>query len=268
MLAENIEFDALHLDSLQHSSEIDMSKIYESAEAKVLAFQPDVIITSHELATQYVIAPIVENYDIPIIYTGMHGDPEKYNFPKDQVTGIVEFAMIEPLLDLLEQYSEGKRVGLLTIDSLCARTVKDHYEEILNSRFTETIHATDFEVWKAGFDTLQDQVDIVILADPTGLKGWNSSDALNYLENNMRVPIGSTDKWLAPLSLITIAKIPQEQGWWAADIAVKLIDGGKPIDFPVTTTREAELYINFQAAEKMEIVFSTELVEIGTKVDY
>jgi len=131
LFAENIEFDALHLDSLTNDSEFDMSKVYETAEEKVASFKPDVIITSHELATRYVITPIVENYNIPIIYTGMHGDPSKYNFPKDQVTGIVEFAMIEPLVDLLEQYSEGGRVGLLTIDSLCARTVKDDYEDIL-----------------------------------------------------------------------------------------------------------------------------------------
>ena len=268
LLAENIEFDTLHLDSLQSGDEIDMDRIYEMAEAKLLSFEPDVIITSNELATQYVIAPVVENYDIPIIYTGMHGDPSRYNFPNDQVTGIVEFAMVEPLVDLLEQYSAGSRVGLLTIDSLCARVVESHYEDVLNTKFTKTVHAADFATWKSSFDSLQDQVDIVILADPTGLKDWDSSDALKYLEDNMRTPIGATDKWLAPLSLITIAKIPQEQGWWAADIAVKLIEGGEPVDFPVTTTREAKLYINFKVAEKMGIVFSTELVEIGTKVEY
>jgi len=267
LIAEDIEFDVVHLDYFRTSNALRLQSAIHLAEKRVNTFKPDVIITSNDVAAKYVIEPLLEGHDTPIIFTGVHSDTEKLDFPRERVTGIVEFAMVEQLVDLLEQYSQGRRIGLLSIDTLSGRNIQNQYRNILQSDFDQVYYARDFELWTRYLGYLQDQVDLILLVDPTGLPGWNSSSARSFVQEKIRIPVGATDRWLAPLSLITIAKVPQEQGWWAADIAMKLVQGENPGDFPISRTRDAKLLINFKTAERLNIVFSTELIEIGSKVE-
>ncbi len=268
LIAENIELDVIHLDTSRISAATRFEDAVQLAEKKVQSFRPDVVITSNDVAAKYVIAPLTKDHSMPIIFTGLHGDPEEFNFPAEKVTGIVEYAMVEPLVDLLQQYAEGSRIGLLSIDSLSGRSIQKQYSDILQTKFDQVYFARNFELWKRYLNYLQDQVDLIILVDPSGLQGWEEKAAQTFVQSNVRVPLGATDKWVAPLSLITIANVPQEQGWWAADIAMKLVQGDSPTNFPISRTRDAKLFINFDIAERLGIVFSSELIEIGSKVQF
>ncbi|MBX2868146.1 MAG: ABC transporter substrate-binding protein [Acidiferrobacterales bacterium] len=268
LIAEDIELDVIHLNTSGLSTARRFEDAVQEAENKVLSFLPDVVITANDVAAKYVISPIAKAHSMPIIFTGLHGDPKDFDLPTERVTGIVEYAMVEPLIDLLQQYSDGSRIGLLSIDSLSGRNIQKQYSEILQQNFDQVYYARNFDLWKKYLNYLQDQVDLVILVDPSGLEGWEDNAALSFVRNNVRIPFGATDHWIAPLSLITIAKVPQEQGWWAADIAMKLVEGDSPRNIPISRTRDAKLFINFDIAERLGIVFSTELIEIGSKVQF
>ena len=105
---------------------------------------------------------------------------------------------------------------------------------------------------------------MVILENPKGIKGWDNKKGLEYLQQNTLVPIGTTHIWLSPYALITIAKIPEEQGRWAGFTAMKILAGNKPQDIPIVKNKQGNLYVNFDMSEKLGIIFKPELIETAT----
>ena len=71
---------------------------------------------------------------------------------------------------------------------------------------------------------------------------------------------------MAPYALLSIAKSSEEQGVWAATTAVKILDGAKPSDIPITANKKGEIYLNQKIAETLKISFDESLVAKATRV--
>jgi ABC-type uncharacterized transport system substrate-binding protein len=61
---------------------------------------------------------------------------------------------------------------------------------------------------------------------------------------------------MARVSLIGVVKIAEEQGQWAADAAIKILDGTSPADIPVVKNKRAKLFINKKMGDAMGIDLS------------
>jgi ABC-type uncharacterized transport system substrate-binding protein len=58
-----------------------------------------------------------------------------------------------------------------------------------------------------------------------------------------------------------LAKVIGEQGKWAASTALEIIDGRDPSDIPLTRNKEGQILVNLNLAEKLDIVFSPEILK-------
>ena len=265
-LVENVWFKTHYMDAKRERTPEAISAAAKDAKLAIDNLQPDVVIVSDDVAARYVLQSDYKNVDIPFVYCGINWDASVYGLPYKNTTGMVEVNLLESLVDLLSKYAGGKKIGFLSIDALSGHRTLEHYQRVLNREFDRAYFANNVEEWQAAFIGLQQQVDYMILANPDGIAGWKAAGALSFINQQVKIPIGSAHEWLAPYSLITIAKIPEEQGWWAAEQALKILRGASPADIPESKNRQGKLFANMGMAHKLDITLSAEILQTAILV--
>jgi len=175
-----------------------------------------------------------------------------------------EVSLIKSIKNQLRAYAKGDTIGLISIDAISGRRNAEHFEKQLNRPFDQAFYVKSFTQWKQKVVELQSLVDMVILENPKGITGWDNKAGLTFLQENTQVPIGTTHVWLAPYALLTFAKIPQEQGRWAAQTVKRILQGTRPADIPIEQNKEGRLYINLNIGQKLGVIFAPELIKTAT----
>jgi len=224
-------------------------------------WQPDLIIAADDPASKYLISPYYCNTDLPVVFVGVNWSADEYGYPCSNVTGQLQVEFIEELIAELQKYSSGKRISIITGDSLTQHKLVDYYEKNLNIVFTEKYFASSFEEWKQHYISIQRNADILIVWNYDTIIGWDDDDAKEFILENTDIPTGSIPLHMAPFVLINYSNVPMELGEYAADTAIRILSGTKPSDIPVTKNSQLKVYLNMQLAKKLNIKFSMDLIE-------
>ena len=76
----------------------------------------------------------------------------------------------------------------------------------------------------------------------------------------------STWDWLAPLAMLTITKVPEEQGEWAGQVARALLRGVSPAAIPVVINRRWHMYVNKELCDRAGIELPAGLLHNAVEV--
>jgi hypothetical protein len=261
--AQNIVTSTFYLDTKNRSSESEKFAAAQMAKLKITKFKPDVVIVSDDDAVKYVLMPYYKDSTIPFVFCGVNWDASVYGLPYSNTTGMLEVELISEMVKNLQEYTKGRRLGTLALDGFTERKWVAHYSEHLGRAIDRSYFPTSFEEWKDNFLRLQHEVDMVILLNPKGLKDFDMQQAENFVENNIKVPTGSSIMWMSHMSLLGITLVPEEQGLWAAQTAMNILDGVAPNSIPITRNRQGKLFINLKIAEKLGITFKPYLLKVG-----
>src|SRR5512143_1345768 len=185
------------MDTKRNGSEEAKKQAGEKAKQEIDTWKPDVVITADDNAVQYVIIPYYKGSSIPFVFCGVNWDTSAYGFPWDNVTGMLEVAVVPPLLDAMGKVAKGKRVAFLGPDNETSRKDAEGITKKFNVQMTEK-YAGTFDEWKAAFDEIQNQADMVIVINNAGIKGWNDDEAKKFTREHTRVPTGSAHDFVAP----------------------------------------------------------------------
>lgn len=262
----NATLEIFYMDSKRKRDENEIQTSAQKAIEKIESFKPDLVIVADDPAAKYVVEPIYkQKTSLPFIFTAVNWDASVYGFPAENVTGMIEVSLIESIVRNLKPYSKGEKIGLLSIDALSSRVNVDNFERVLNKSFDKKYYVQSFEEWKQSYLKLQNEVDMLILENPKGITDWDNELGKQFVEENSSIPSGTTHVWLAPYALLTIAKIPEEQGEWAAENALKILSGtNKLTDIKVVSNKKGQLFINMLLAKKQNIIFGIDLIKTAT----
>lgn len=261
--AQDIVSSTFYLDTKNHSSESEKLAAAQLAKLKITKFKPDVVITSDDDAVKYVLMPYFKDSSIPFVFCGVNWDAREYGLPYSNTTGMLEIELINEIVKNLQEYTKGRRLGTLALDGFTERKWVEHYREYLGRTVERSYFPSSFEEWKDNFLRLQNEVDIIILLNPKGLKDFDIQEAQRFIENNIKVPTGSSISWMSHMSLLGITLVPEEQGLWAAQTALSILESAAPNSIPITRNRQGKLFINLKLAEKLGITFKPYLLKIG-----
>ena len=125
----------------------------------------------------------------------------------------------------------------------------------------KTYFAKTFDEWKSEFLRAQKEVDMLCNHNNAGIEDWDPKSAEKFFVENTEIPTGSMADWMARYNLIIAGRVPEEQGIWAAQIALRILDGTPPSDIPIVTNKRAKLTINMKIGNALGIVFDTALLE-------
>ena len=263
--ASAVELKILRMDTKRNTSEEFCQQAALKAKADIEAWQPNVIIASDDNASKYLIAPYFKETETPVVFCGVNWDASEYGFPARNVTGMLEVELLPQLLEALQKYAKGNRIGYIASDHLTNRKQVANFEKTfdltMNAKFVNS-----YEEWQNAFTALQDESDLVLLGVAANLSGWDNEQVIQFVETATRIPSGCFDPWMAPLALIGYTKIPEEQGEWAAQTALQILDGASPADIPVVMNTKGQIYLNMRLAEKLGVRFPLTLVKHATLI--
>lgn len=236
------------------------------AKAAIENFGPDVVIASDDNAAKYLVVPYLKDTDLPVVFCGINWDASPYGFPCRNVTGMLEVEPVTALVRHLRRYAEGNRLGYLSADTVSERKVVSVYNQHFFNGQMRSYLAKDFAHFKELFLQAQQEVDMIYIANHSDMPGWDPPQVEEFLVRHVAKPSGSRLEYMERFVTFTVAKVPEEQGDWAARAALRILDGVDPGDIPVATNQKASLTLNLKMAQATGILLPVETLKAASKV--
>ena len=259
----HVQIMSFYMDTKRHPSEAEKFAAAQTAKLQIDKFKPHVVITSDDDAVKYVLMPYYKNTSIPFVFCGINWDATPYGLPYKNATGILEIELINEIIKNLQEHAKGKRIGYLAMEGFSERKLAENYARHLGNALDKSYFVNSFHEWKETFMKVQEEVDLLLLLNPKGIKDFDMQQAQAFVENNIKIPTGTSLAWMMQMSLLGITLYPEEQGAWAAQTALKILNGQLPSNIPITRNREGRLFVNLKIAEKLGVTFKPALLKIG-----
>ncbi|MBU0758367.1 MAG: ABC transporter substrate-binding protein [Nanoarchaeota archaeon] len=258
-----IEVKIHRMDTKNHPAEDFKIMAGRLAWQAVEEYQPDVLIVSDDNSFKYLVLPYYKDADLPIVFCGLNWDASLYGAPFKNTAGMVEISLTSELIEILKQYSGGDRIGYLSADTETEKKNLEYYGSLLGLSIEKYYFASTMSQWKEVFLELQDEADVIIFENNAGILDWDDDEAQQFVNENIKVPVGTTNDWMMQYAVIGMTKSPDEQGEWSGETALRIIDGESPDDIPIVTNKKGNFIINLKLGEKLDIVFKPDLLKIA-----
>jgi ABC-type uncharacterized transport system substrate-binding protein len=178
---------------------------------------------------------------------------------------MLEVNAITELVALLKQSAKGERIGFLGENTLTDHKEAAHYEKLLGVPIT-AYYAESFADWKKGFQELQEKVDILINFNFASFKDWDGQEAAAFAQKHGKIPTGAFQEEAMPHTIVGYLKVPEEQGEWAAQTALKILDGTSPAAIPVAKNQKGMIMVNAKLAGQAGVEIPYQVIEVAEKV--
>ncbi|MDK9708767.1 MAG: hypothetical protein OEL83_17130 [Desulforhopalus sp.] len=235
------------------------------ARAAVQEFKPDVVIASDDNAQKYLVVPFLKDSELPVIFCGVNWDAAIYGYPTANITGMVEEDLVPEMLKRFQAHARGKRIGYLAGNVETERKIVDIYNKRFFNGEMKTYLVNSMDAFKDAFLRAQKEVDMLYISNYSGIADWHPAAVEKFLLTNSKIPTGSHNSFMAPYVLFTVAKLPLEQGDFAAKTALRILDGLSPAQIPVAVNELNHITINVKMAQAANFVLPASLLK-GAKL--
>jgi len=248
---DSFEVFSWYMDTKRNPSKEFIEKKASGLLDSIKNIKPDILAVSDDNAVKYIVEPNQENLSMPVIFCGVNWTDSEYNLPANKVTGILEILPVaEALSTIKTYYPEMEKLLVLNENTTTSRKEEQLLDTLfLRVGFSATYQLVDnFEQWKAAFLDGNNKYDIIYILTHAAIQGWNHDEAVTFIHHNIKIPVVTCEDFMMPYAVLGVTKIASEHGIWAASTAKKILEGGKPADFPVTRNKESTIWLNHQLA--------------------
>jgi ABC-type uncharacterized transport system substrate-binding protein len=254
-----------YMDTKRNKSEEYIKKAAQKAVELIKEFKPDVVIASEDNASKYVVERFFKNSSIPFVFCGVNHSAERYGYPYKNATGIIELDPIPKLIFSLSRFHFLDKVGYLAEDGTSARINGGVYRTQTRFNCVE-YYVHSLKEWQETYRRVQNEVDVLIIGNTSAIKDWDGDAAMKTILNESKIPTGCVLEFLTPYTFIGCIKLPSEQGRWAAETALKILDGVPVRSIPIAKPVDGKLIINFKIAKVLGIKVPKSYTDKADKV--
>lgn len=149
-------------------------------------------------------------------------------------SGVVEFAHVQKLIYAIKFFTRMDRVGFLAGDTPSSHKDAQWFRRGVREEVIER-YVKSFNEWQDSFTQMQSQVDVLILGNNSGIKGWDHSLAQETALSQTTIPTGCMMSWMADYAFIGYSK--------GTLLLNKKIASSLNIDFPTSFIGKASRII-------------------------
>lgn len=259
-----VNLKIVRMDSKRNDTETYGRDAGLRARDAVQEFKPDVVIASDDNAQKYLVVPYLKGGELPVVFCGVNWDASIYDYPTANITGMIEEDLVSEMLKKLQTHARGKRIGYLSGNVETERKIVEIYNKRFFDGKMKTYLVNSMDAFKEAFLRAQKEVDMLYIYNYSGIADWQPVEAEKFLLNNSKIPTGSHNSFMAPYVLYTVAKLPMEQGNFAAKTALRILDGISPAQIPVAVNELTQLTINLKMAQAAGFVLPASLLKGAT----
>jgi ABC-type uncharacterized transport system substrate-binding protein len=245
-LAGKCEVRQFDMDTKRRKSEPEQKAAALAARDMIESWQPDVVIIADDNAARHLVVPYYREAELPIIFCGINWTVQEYGFPYRNVTGMIEVAPVQAMVDEAKALTPGAARTLYL--GAATKTERKNAERLRRAAekaglvFDEALAPT-LDQWIDAYRRGQDY-DFVIMGSNAGINDWDEAAAIRAITPVTRRLSVTSHEWMMPVSMLGMTKIPEEQGEWAASVALQVLDGTEPGSIPIIANRKWDLFVN------------------------
>ncbi len=252
-----------YMDTKRHPSEAFKLRAGETARKMIHSWKPDVIIAIDDNAQKLVSTAYLNDPQINIVFAGVNKTEQSYGFDQaDNVTGMLERINYVATKDILEQVlpADRRRIKHISDNSVTSQGIHDEIEKFDWSplQFLDSVQVDNFEDWKENILASQGEVDFLLLTHYHTLKKSkeskqivNPKDVIAWTNEHSSTPgISFWGFYVEDGGMMAVALSPYEQGEFAANRAVDIIQGKSITELPVATNRLFLIYMRKSLIEE------------------
>jgi ABC-type uncharacterized transport system substrate-binding protein len=267
-LAGKCEIDKFYMDTNRNTDPEYAKKMALQAKMHIEKTLPDVVIACDDPASKYLVQPYFKDKPLAIVFCGVNWTVKTYGYPYSNVTGMIEMAPIKPMMREVMNILPGVKSGIyLTSDVITQhREFEFNRENLAQLGIALTpVYVKSMAQWKKALIAAQKSA-FVYLGTNAGINDWNDNEAiLESAAYTKKLTVTNYD-WMAPLAMLSMTKVAEEQGEWSAQVALSILSGVKPASIPIVSNRRWNIYINPALAKKAGIKLPQRLSRIAIKI--
>lgn len=267
-LAGECQLDKFYMDTKRNKDKEFAKKMALSAKTYIEDTRPDIVIACDDNASKYLIKPYFKDAALPFVFCGINWTAKEYGYPYQNVTGMIEISPIRPLKKVVGQMVKDAKTGtFLSADVFSQRKDYERYRKEYAKSNIEIrgVFVKNLAEWKKAYVEAQ-AGDFLVIGNYAGLGDWDETEAVKFVEERSQKFSVTNHEWMMPYSMFAMTKIPEEQGEWAADLALTILDGEKPGDIPITANRRWNLYANPTLLTRANLQLPPQLMMRSVKV--
>jgi len=257
------------MDTKRHTSQAFGEQKALEAKALIEKIKPDVIIASDDNASKYLIAPYYKNSAIPVVFCGINWTAKAYGYPYDNATGMIEVSPIKALLrEARLAVGEVTQVAFIATKGVRTDEKEFRWMSRMYGREGVTVipyYVSSMQAWIEAYNEAQSS-DVIVLNNIAGIADWDKAAVVNYIKKHAATLTVSTYDFMTPYTMLAMTKLAEEQGAWASDVAMHILQGVSPKDIPVVANRHYNLYINTDILDASPIQLSEQVYFKAIKV--
>ena len=260
---EIVKFKTFFLDTKRKSTDPEISESVKQALTEIKKFKPDLLIVSDDNVVKDLVVPHFNNTKLPVVFCGVNWSAEQYNLGEN-VSGMLEVLPLRELLtEVISNYPEIKKITVLSENSLSEQNNKTLLDTLYRDLRLEPEYllAEDFQTWKEFFLQANENTDLIYMPTNGAIKNWNNKEAKRFVEENLKIPAITCDDFMMPFAVFGLTKVAKEQGEWAAQTALQILNGKNPSEIPYAKNSQTRAYINTTLVEKIDFTLSFEMKE-------
>lgn len=236
-----------YMDSKQVHQEAQLVDLGLMAKQFIDFSQPDVMIFSDDNAVKYVLQPHFKNTKTPVAFCGLNETVTTYGLPYQNATGMVEVAGFSQLIHkLLQLNANTQKIAYLSSYGITEEKAMASFEEMAKSFDIKTaLYKTYSEAeWRKTFKELNadTSVDFILMGRTVTLPKWHGEKNLAFVKQETQKATVSLNPGLLPFSVLGATKSPEEQGRWAALVAIELLKGTPASEIPVIPNQSIQYW--------------------------
>ena len=268
VLDGHCSFIQFNMDTKRNREESYILQKAKEAKELIVKSKPGVVITSDDNAAKYVIQKYFKESSIPFIFCGVNWTAKEYGFPYKNVTGIIEVTPVAALFELAALVSKGKRGLFIGDDTLTDRKDVGYFVKYArkNNFELEKILVNTVDEWKDHYLKAQKTKDYIILGHNSAIEGWKDDEMKEFILHNSSKLVLTTYQWMIPFSMVGLIIQAEEQGKWAGEAALGLLQGFPIKNIAIVANRSWTGWVNSRLIKAAGIVLPEEFVEKSQKL--
>lgn len=264
-LAGKCELQQLDMDTKRRKSDSEINGAVQRARALIDSWQPDVVITADDNAAKHLIVPFYRDAELPFVFCGVNWTVEEYGFPFKNVTGMIEVAPVQTMIDEARSLVPGaSRVMYIGADTATEHKNAARVRKAAENRglVFEPYFAATLNAWIDAYSRGRDY-DLVVMGSNAGINDWDEQRAIEAIKPLTRRLSVTSHEWMMPVTMLGMTKVPEEQGEWAGQVALQILAGVAPDSIPVIANRKWDLFLNPTLIDAAGMVLPAQLASKG-----
>nr|WP_319494024.1 ABC transporter substrate binding protein [uncultured Desulfobacter sp.] len=257
-----VQLRSFYLDARQKHCPEYLKKTGQKAYDAIVRFHPDAVIASDDAAQKYVVSPYLREQGIPVVFCGVNQDASEYGYPAANITGMIKAEPLGRLITLLQRFAKGPRLGYIAGNTVTQQEFVAFYDkQYFRQREARICLVDSMAEWKDAVLKLQKAVGTLVLGNYSGIQNWDSEEAVRFIETHNTLPTGGLRDFMSPYVMFVLEIIPEEQGSYAANTALRILDGTPASQMPIKKNMLFRLTLNLSMADESNITIPYTLLK-------